>query len=78
MERSPPALDAPSMTLTGAEALEEVQNMFPHLNPEVRPAAPDSDMTQAPLLGRRTRETTTTRIRIRTSSPDRLAKDRLW
>ena len=34
--------------------------MFPHLNPEVRPAAPDSDMTQAPLLGRRTRETTTT------------------
>ena len=60
MERSPPALDAPPMTLTGAEALEEVQNMFPHLNPEVRPAAPDSDMTQAPLLGRRTRETTTT------------------
>ena len=48
---------APFMEQTGAEALQEVRQMFPHLAARTgQPEAPDADMSAAPTLGRRDRE----------------------
>ncbi|CAE7273507.1 unnamed protein product, partial [Symbiodinium necroappetens] len=48
---------APFMEQTGAEALQEVRQMFPHLAARTgQPEAPDADMSAAPALGRRDRE----------------------
>ena len=57
---APPASAVASaliMEQTGAEALQEVRQMFPHLAARPEPLeAPDADMNAAPALGRRDRE----------------------